>query len=87
MVFRKIADTGGVVGVIFMNYWLMPHETKRGINFISHTLDHFVNVAGIDHVGVGTDFDGFTDLAGCGGIVSYLSILQGCQKTAVAKIR
>ena len=58
---RKIADTGGVVGVIFMNYWLMPHETKRGINFISHTLDHFVNVAGIDHVGVGTDFDGFTD--------------------------
>jgi membrane dipeptidase len=58
---KKIADTGGVVGVIFMNYWLMPHETKRGINFISHTLDHFVNVAGIDHVGIGTDFDGFTD--------------------------
>jgi membrane dipeptidase len=44
-----------------MNYWLMPHETKRGLNFIARTLEHFVNVAGIDHVAIGTDFDGFTD--------------------------
>jgi microsomal dipeptidase-like Zn-dependent dipeptidase len=58
---RKIADSGGVAGVIFMNYWLMPHETKRGINFIARTLEHFANVAGIDHVAIGTDFDGFTD--------------------------
>jgi microsomal dipeptidase-like Zn-dependent dipeptidase len=57
----KIADNGGLVGVIFMNYWLMPHETKRGLNFIARTLNHFVSVAGIEHVAVGTDFDGFTD--------------------------
>ena len=30
---KRIADTGGVVAVIFINYWLMPHETKRGLNF------------------------------------------------------
>ena len=58
---KKIAATGGVVGVIFMNYWLMPHETKRGLNFIARTIRHFINVAGIDHVAIGTDFDGFTD--------------------------
>jgi len=58
---KRIADSGGIVGVIFMNYWLMPHETKRGLNFIARTLDHFVNVGGIDHVSIGTDFDGFTD--------------------------
>ncbi len=58
---KKIADSGGVAGVIFMNYWLMPHETKRGLNFIARTLEHFEKVAGIDHVAVGTDFDGFTD--------------------------
>jgi microsomal dipeptidase-like Zn-dependent dipeptidase len=58
---ERIADSGGVVGVIFMNYWLMPHETKRGLNFIARTIDHIVNTAGIDHVGIGTDFDGFTD--------------------------
>jgi len=57
----KIAESGGLVGVIFMNYWLMPHETKRGLNFITRTLEHFVDVAGIEHVGIGTDFDGFTD--------------------------
>lgn len=58
---KKIADSGGVVGVIFMNYWLMPHETKRGLNFIARTLEHFVEVGGIDHVAIGSDFDGFTD--------------------------
>lgn len=58
---KAIARCNGIAGVIFMNYWLMPHETKRGINFISRTLDHFIKVAGVDHVGVGTDFDGFTD--------------------------
>jgi len=58
---KKIAETGGLSAVIFMNYWLMPHETKRGLNFIAKTLDHFKNVGGIDHVGIGTDFDGFID--------------------------
>ncbi len=58
---KKIADSGGVAGVIFMNYWLMPHETNRGLNFIARTIEHFVNQAGIDHVGIGSDFDGFTD--------------------------
>lgn len=58
---KKIAESGGVVGVIFMNYWLMPHETKRGLNFIARTIEHFVNVGGAEHTSVGTDFDGFTD--------------------------
>jgi membrane dipeptidase len=58
---KKIAESGGVVGVIFMNYWLMPHETKRGLNFITRTIEHFVNVGGAEHTSVGTDFDGFTD--------------------------
>jgi membrane dipeptidase len=58
---RRIADTGGVVAVIFMNYWLMAHETKRGLNFIARTIEHFVNVGSIDHVAIGSDFDGFTD--------------------------
>jgi membrane dipeptidase len=58
---KKIAESGGAVGVIFMNYWLMPHETKRGLNFITRTIEHFVNTAGVDHVSIGSDFDGFTD--------------------------
>jgi microsomal dipeptidase-like Zn-dependent dipeptidase len=57
----RIADSGGVIGVIFMNYWLAPYERKRGIDFISQTIRHFVSVAGEDHVAIGSDFDGFTD--------------------------
>jgi membrane dipeptidase len=58
---RHIADSGGLVGVIFMNYWLVPHATRQGINAVTQTLDYFVNTAGLEHTGVGTDFDGFTD--------------------------
>jgi len=60
---RWIAEHGGVVGVIFMNYWLAPHAVQLGLNIISRTIEHFVAVAGgaIEHVAIGTDFDGFTD--------------------------
>ena len=56
---QRIARNGGVVGVIFMPYWLMPKESGMGLNFISRTIEHFVNIAGEDAVGLGTDFDGF----------------------------
>jgi membrane dipeptidase len=58
---RQIAESGGAVGVIFMNYWLMPRESHRGLNFIFRTLQHFIQQAGIEHVAFGSDFDGFTD--------------------------
>lgn len=58
---KRIADGGGVIGVIFMNYWLMPSQPHRGLNIITQTLRRFFDVAGEDHVGLGTDFDGFTE--------------------------
>jgi microsomal dipeptidase-like Zn-dependent dipeptidase len=58
---KKIADGGGVIGVIFMNFWLMPSECERGLNVISQTLRSFISAAGEDAVGLGTDFDGFTE--------------------------
>ena len=58
---KRIADGGGVIGVILMNYWLMPRESVRGLNIITQTLRAFVNAAGEDAVGLGTDFDGFTE--------------------------
>ena len=58
---KQIADNGGVLGVIFMNYWLMPKESQRGLNIITQTIRAMINTAGEDHVGIGTDFDGFTE--------------------------
>ena len=58
---KWLADNGGVVGIIFMNYWLTPHTTDLGLKYIEETMSHMTNVAGEDVVSIGTDFDGFTD--------------------------
>ncbi len=62
---KQIAASGGVVGIIFYNYWLTsPNPPKNGLDLIFKTVDHIkniVNIAGIDHVAIGSDFDGFTD--------------------------
>jgi microsomal dipeptidase-like Zn-dependent dipeptidase len=57
---KRIARDGGVIGVIFMPYWLMPKESGQGINFISRHTQYLVDTGGEDVVGIGTDFDGFT---------------------------
>jgi membrane dipeptidase len=44
-----------------MNYWLMPPETRFGLNYIVRTLAHFIETGGEDVAALGTDFDGFTD--------------------------
>ena len=58
---EKIAATRGVVGIIFMNYWLTTSDRKGGIDFIMQTINHIIKVAGVEAVSLGTDFDGFTD--------------------------
>ena len=57
---KRIVRDGGVVGVIFMPYWLIPHGGGQGLNQVAQTIEYFLNVAGEDAVGLGTDFDGFT---------------------------
>ena len=57
---RRIARDGGVIGVIFMPYWLMPKESGQGINFIARHIQYLIDTGGEDVVGIGTDFDGFT---------------------------
>jgi len=58
---RMIADTGGGVGNIMMNYWLVGREEKNGIHYLVDTIRHIKNVGGIDSVVIGSDLDGLTD--------------------------
>jgi membrane dipeptidase len=48
-----VADKGGVVGVYFMPY-LAVNQHPTGAELIAH-VEHIANVAGEDHVGIGTD--------------------------------
>lgn len=58
---KIIADSNGVVGVIFMNYWLDSGHQENGLDPIVDTIKHIVDIGGIDSVAIGSDFDGFTD--------------------------
>jgi membrane dipeptidase len=50
---RAVADKGGVVGVYFMPF-LTADGHPRGEDLLRH-VEHIANVAGEDHVGIGTD--------------------------------
>jgi membrane dipeptidase len=56
---KRVARDGGVIGVIFMPYWLMPKEGAQGLNFVARHMQYLVDMGGEDCVGIGTDFDGF----------------------------
>jgi len=60
---RWFAERGGVIGVIFMNYWLAPWRVGIGLDLIAATVEHLIRAAGgaTAHVALGSDFDGFTD--------------------------
>ena len=50
---RAVADKGGVVGVYFMPFLTLDSH-PRGSDLVAH-IEHVANVAGEDHVGIGTD--------------------------------
>ena len=55
---KAIADSGGVVGVMFHRGFLCrPGGPKDGRAVVEH-LDHLIEVGGEDCVAIGTDYDG-----------------------------
>jgi membrane dipeptidase len=60
---KAIAASDGVVGVIFMPYWLDQANPGRGRDAIWRTMETLRDWSGgsWNHVAIGTDFDGFTD--------------------------
>lgn len=61
----RIAERNGVIGVMLYNPFLHP-EWRRGdrkedmaLETVAHVIDHVCQVTGsVDHVGIGSDFDG-----------------------------
>ena len=61
---KALAKKGGVAQVTLYNYFLREDGNATILDAIEH-LNHMVNVMGIDHVGIGTDFDGDGGILGC----------------------
>ena len=57
---KALAEKGGVVGITFVPFFVSSTEATLA-DLLDH-IQHAVSVAGIDHVGLGSDFDGGGDL-------------------------
>jgi membrane dipeptidase len=56
-VLRRLPDNGGVVMVTFVPSFVTENERATIADVADH-VDHIAEVAGVDHVGIGSDFDG-----------------------------
>jgi len=52
-----IANTGGVIGVVFYPPYL-SNTGSANIARVADHIDYIVNLVGVDYVGLGSDFDG-----------------------------
>ena len=60
---RAIRDSGGIAGLNFATGFLRPDGQQcadTAIETMLRHLDHMIAVMGIEHVGIGSDFDGAT---------------------------
>ncbi|MDZ7290601.1 MAG: membrane dipeptidase [candidate division KSB1 bacterium] len=54
---RQIANSGGVIGVVFYPYFLTG--TRRAtLNDVVRHIDYIAKLVGVDYVAIGSDFDG-----------------------------
>lgn len=72
---RAIAGTGGVIGINFAAEFLS--EGQASMQDILNHIDHIADVAGVDFVGFGSDFDGCTIPQGMSGVEDMQVIRQG----------
>lgn len=82
---RRVAKNGGVVGI---GYW-QTATCGTDAKAIARAIRHAVKVAGVDHVGLGSDFDGAVatpfDAAGLVELSDAL-LAAGLDETALAKV-
>ncbi len=57
---RMIAERGGVIGVTFVGMFMADNPAEATLDHVLDHIDYMVEVAGNDHVGLGSDYDGWT---------------------------
>lgn len=62
---RALAAYGGVAQVCLYKGFINADSEQASLTDAIRHIDHMVEVAGIDHVGIGSDFDGDGELVGC----------------------
>jgi membrane dipeptidase len=90
---QAVARKGGVVCVVFVPSFITADRKDASLEKLLDHIDYIVRVAGIDHVGLGSDFDGFSppppvgleDVTCIPGITAGL-VRRGYSETDVRKV-
>ncbi|NOZ50675.1 MAG: membrane dipeptidase [Chloroflexi bacterium] len=77
---RGVAANGGVVGVTFVREFISPDPAAATLERMIDHIDHIVQVAGIDHVGIGSDFDGCNPIPELSNGEHYPRISEGLSR-------
>lgn len=56
---ERLAASGGVIGVVYVPGFITRGDQPPTLAMLLDHVDHIVKVAGIDHIGLGSDWDGF----------------------------
>jgi membrane dipeptidase len=93
-ILRRVAAAGGLVMVSFVPNFLTDSVNNKtaALSDVADHLDHIRDVAGVDHAGIGSDFDGFSpSTAGLEDVSCYPALLaellrRGYSKSDVKKV-
>lgn len=87
---RALAASGGVVQTCLYDGFLRKEGGSTVDDAVRHIV-HMVNIAGIDHVGIGTDFDGDGGIIGCADASEVVNLTrrlvsEGFSETDIEKL-
>ena len=71
---RALAKNGGVIQICIYGGYLNKDAKTASVDDVVRHIDHAVKVAGINHVGIGSDFDGGGGVLGCAGDNDMINI-------------
>jgi len=71
---KALAANGGVIQLCLLNAYINKDRYKASLTDAIEHIDHIVKIAGIDHIGIGSDFDGGGGIIGCQGQNDFLQI-------------
>ncbi len=75
---EALAAKGGVIGVTFVPAFVAQEPERQSVEGLLDHVDHIVHVVGTDHVGLGSDLDGYDDtLAGMPDVTHLPAITAG----------
>jgi membrane dipeptidase len=91
---KAIGDSGGIAGLNLATCFLRPdgrESPDMTLDPVKRHIDHMLRLAGEDHVGIGSDFDGATvpqDIAGVQGLPVLIGAMRdmGLGEALVTKI-